>query len=341
MPPHNLPSSNPSGGFRFKREDLKLPSSSSPKIPHSSSSGSGNGGAKLSGGVGIALMVLAIVWYIFGGSSGGGENKKKVAREEARQETSQETQREADGDQEDTSGEGLRTSRTETPIPPKSPEPSLYSGWVELSRGTVAEEVYPEKEFAEIDITRGNLSSVDISGWTLRNAAGKSVRLGRGAEFYLSGNAVLSPIRVKGGDRIIVSAGHSPVGVSFKTNACSGYLEQFLDFTPEIPVRCPRISDDVTYDYLEDSCKDFVRSLPECTANTQPFPDGIGYSCRYFVTASVNYNACAVRYKNDPDFYEDSVWRVFLNQDREMWSEENESVLLFDAAGNLIDEVKY
>ena len=254
----------------------------------------------------IFLVFVWILWYIFSDSDEVEEvgEAAKAALEDI----------------------GTTSARTAVPVTPAELKPSLYAGWVNMSPGTAAKEVYPEKEYVVLDVTQKNLSGIDISGWTLRNSSGESALFGSGL--------------ARGGDRIYVSSGASPTGASFRINKCSGYLEQHLDFVPPITLRCPRPSSEKAYAKLETSCRNFIRTFKICETNTKEFPADASSACRAYVNTNINYNTCFSLHKNDNDFYANE-WRIYLNQGRELWAEKGEMIMLLDAEGNLVASVQY
>lgn len=254
----------------------------------------------------LFLSFVWILWYIFGGS----DEVKEV------------------GDEAENALQDISTtsSRTAVPVTPAELKPSLYAGWVKMSPGTAAKEVYPEKEYVALDVVQKNLSGIDVSLWTLKNSAGESARFGAGL--------------ARGGDRIFVSTGASPTGASFRVNKCSGYLEQYLDFVPPITLKCPRPSSEKAYAKLETSCKNFIRTFKLCETNTKQFPADASFACRSYINTNINYSACSSLHRNDTDFSA-SEWRIYLNQGRELWAEKGETIMLLDGEGNLIASLQY
>lgn len=304
MPPKNLPGSPApaqKGPLSFKTTP-----SPRPGVPLGASGGKS---AKAVGFFAMFALFAAIIWFLFGGDSS--DNKKNNEGEVPAATTT-------------------LVSKVAVPITPITPEeipPSLYAGWATLSAGTAAKDVYPEKEYVVVSITQKNLSSVDISGWTLKNTSGMSAALGLQAG-------------VKGGNKLVISTGKSPTGASFQLNKCSGYLEQFLDFIPEIPRKCPTPSSLASYKTLEKSCQTFIKTIPPCETNRKEYPTELSGTCRYYIGTNVGYNACVANNKNNEDFYS-TEWRIYLNRSEELWAAAGEAIMLLDSEGKLIASVKY
>ncbi len=318
MPPKNLPSMPPGhlpgapAGFPGAAVEKPPPSPGYNVFKPAKLSGSsrnispGNGPGKVVGFFAIFVLFVGILWYLFGGNSAERWEETKMP------------------------AASTTTSKIAVPIPPITPEEipsSLYAGWATLSVGTAATDVYPEKEYVIVNITQKNLSAVDISGWTLKNTSGMSAVLG------------LQP-EVKGGDKLIIATGKSPTGASFRINKCSGFLEQFLDFIPELKKSCPTTSSLVSYKTLEKSCQNFIKTIPTCETNVKEYPPEISQTCRYYISTTVGYNACVAQHKNEKGFYLNE-WRIFLNQDEELWAAKGEAIMLLDAEEKLIASVKY
>ena len=143
---------------------------------------------------------------------------------------------------------------------------SRYKGKVSLSASWATRETDPRKEYIEISASYSNKEPVSITGWTLKGRQGFGAAIGKGA--YLVYSAQLNAqdaIFLGPNDRAIIVTGHSPIGTSFRLNLCTGYFNQFQDFTPTLPQECPRISEKEIPVNYPDACFDFVKSLSACS----------------------------------------------------------------------------
>lgn len=221
------------------------------------------------------------------------------------------------------------------------PSDSFYKNYVKIFKATSALETYPEKEYIEIRVLQVNLSAVDISGWKLINSKGDSARLGNSSTLPVGGKVNnTATTKVSGNDAIIVSTGHSPVGISFRVNSCTGYFEQFQDFVPPLPMVCPGGTANKGFQSLDQDCRIFTSQIPQCTTYTKTFPSGTSAGCKSFVISDVSYNGCVATNKNNPDFYKPEL-RIFLNRDTELWAQQKETITLLDEKGNLVDMYSY
>lgn len=226
---------------------------------------------------------------------------------------------------------------------------SIYKGIATLNRPWYSQN-NPDNEYLTIQISTKIQSSINIYGWRLRSSiTGNSVELG-GATYLprLGGQNKKFPIAVEPGGKIIVTTGRSPIGVSFRLNRCTGYLEQFQNFSPYLPKKCPRAEDEIPSEYrygtgpnsFNSECMDFIEQIPLCRINTKDIPLNMQPQCQIFVTRDINYNSCIDKHKNEDGFYINE-WRLFLERDYELWRDKREVIELIDAEGKLIDVITY
>jgi hypothetical protein len=220
-------------------------------------------------------------------------------------------------------------------------ESSYYNNWVKFVPSTHTKETYPGKEYVEIEVVQANLSNADATGWVLKNSQDESATLGQASPLPLSGKVnTVEPLKIKAGDHLFISTGRSPIGVSFRVNKCSGYLEQFQDFIPPISEECPSVTFGKNTGTLDNNCQSFLSSIRPCETNARQLPGGVLASCKAFLDSTVNYNGCVANHKNDADFYL-KEWRIFLGKEKELWAQEKETVTLLDEKGGLVDVFKY
>ena len=221
------------------------------------------------------------------------------------------------------------------------PPDSFYKNYVKIYSTVSAKENYPEKEYIEIHVVQSNLSSVDITNWKLVNSKGEEALIGKSTALPVGGKVnTTTSTNVSGNDILIVSTGHSPVGYSFRLNSCTGYFEQFQDFVPPIITQCPNASYDPSFQALENDCKMFAYTIPQCTTNVKPFPSGISAGCKSFIISKASYNGCVATNKNNADFNKPE-WRIFLNRDSELWNNTKDTVTLLDDRGDVVDSYSY
>ncbi len=221
---------------------------------------------------------------------------------------------------------------------------SPYYNLVDLS--FISKSLNPNQEYAVIRVT-GNLSSpIKVTGWTIRSSAtGVSVEIPKGSYLYFAGSPNSEEIvYLENLDTLYLITGHSPIGVSFKSNKCSGYLSQFQNFTPSLYTSCPAPRDE---DYSSiprspnnDACLDYIEAFPACRIQTQNLPLNWSYECTNFIYNKLNYSSCVNTHKSDKDFY-GHEWRVYLKRSERLWKDKRENIVLYDENRKIVDWVSY
>lgn len=220
-------------------------------------------------------------------------------------------------------------------------EPSPYAGTVSIDSLRNTSKTDPAEEYIQLRGARNLEQPVSITGWSLVSTkTNRSVTIGDGAELPKSGaRERTGSIELDARHVAYITSGRSPIGVSFRTNMCTGYFEQFQDFTPSLSRQCP--SPEAALDtYPEESdldqeCIDYIEQLPRCRMQVTT-PTFLSNACRAFLTDRVNYNGCVTEHKTDANFY-NNEWRVFLGHTQEQWRSSRETLLLLDANGRVVD----
>lgn len=218
---------------------------------------------------------------------------------------------------------------------------SEYYGLVSLQFGGAWGGDSPEKEYLSISASSRLSEPLSLSGWSLKSdATGKSILFPHATTLYYPGVLYEEtyPILFPQG-KVIVNTGNSPVGVSFRTNICSGYLNQFNTFTPWISQQCPRLTDEnlssIPNTPKNDNCLNYIESLPSCQIPSRPITPDFSPECAYFLQEKGNYKGCVDIHRNDSDFFENE-WRVFLGRSERMWKDNRETIRLIDSMGKTV-----
>ena len=215
------------------------------------------------------------------------------------------------------------------------------NGDVFITNIIAAKEPNPNREYIEIVASRTNTSDINISGWKLRNSLGKEIEVARADKLAYVGklnneeDLLLSP-----GERVIITTGSSPVGVSFQVNKCSGYLEQFQDFNPALRQNCPRPEEAAKNQLTDQSCISHISTFPKCEIYIKQIQIGLSNECLDYINDNINHNSCIDEHKNDSDFYSNE-WRIFLGYNTEFWDNTSDLIRLYNTSGKLIDSVAY
>lgn len=220
----------------------------------------------------------------------------------------------------------------------KNPEFSFYRGWISLDAQTAGDAIYPGREYITISINRENLSYLYISDWSLVNSQGERFSLGEASYVPLRGKVNdKNDIIVNAGDLVVVNSGASPIGVSFRENICSGYFEQFQNFSPPIKRSCPDFEDRV--EEIGDVCEAYVEAIPECESVVDPLPAYLSGQCARFIQTEITYNSCVETFRDSPGF-KGNIWRIYLDEETQIWPEDG-TITLLDSKGRVVDQEEY
>lgn len=283
------------------------------------------------------LVILWIVWFLTGGPKSGFVSQPFL-RPPAPLDTGE------------LYGEPLSIpgfeSRSETGSAQEESAPtSIFSGSIQLAVGNPYTQS-PQEEYVEIRASYSNTQPINITGWEIKSAiSGLGAKIGQGV--YLPASGLVNreeQIFLNPGDHAVINTGRSPNGVSFRLNSCTGYFEQFQDFAPQLPSQCPLIETKdlpaVGAGGLNDACINYIERLPQCFAHVLAVPTELSSACGEYINKNIHYSGCVAAHKNDSDFYK-SEWRIFLNQNTELWRQTRETIKLFDAQGKVIDSLSY
>ncbi|MCK4918610.1 MAG: hypothetical protein KAS02_02415 [Candidatus Pacebacteria bacterium] len=221
---------------------------------------------------------------------------------------------------------------------------SIYKDKIEISRNYGSRSNVNE-EYIKLKVNNLEGEKVNISDWKLKSGiTGTEVILGDAVKLpYTSQKNYLQAVFVSGGEEIIIISGRSPIGFSFQINKCSGYLEQFQDFEPNLDKKCPLIEDEnlpiTGPNSFNPDCWDYIDSISKCETPLN-YPLDMQSECRNYLVTNANHNACITSYKNDFDFYKPE-WRIFLNRSQELWRKTREIIELRDSQGKLVDSYSY
>lgn len=222
---------------------------------------------------------------------------------------------------------------------------SPYASQIRLSRGT-ADSADPQSEYIMISTSRDLEKPITITGWALQSQInGIKAPIGSGAQIPISGQVNNdTPITLGPDNTVYVTTGRSPNGGSFRTNMCTGYFEQYQDYSPRLRNDCPDPRDEALRHPEKTAgnteCIDFVDRLHSCELFTDTIPSSVGSGCQNFIQNDLTYNGCVSAHRNDPDFYANE-WRVYLNRQQELWQNNHDQIRLLDENGNLIASLSY
>lgn len=226
---------------------------------------------------------------------------------------------------------------------------SPYKGQVTIvKRSTGPRSRDINKEYIELRASAKNTGVISLRGWRLRSAvSGRSVEIKKASYFpYLGQVNTELPVNLKAGDKVFVTTGRSPIGVSFRVNKCSGYYQQFQKFTPRLKEQCPDPEDEIlSYEgdpsiFIDNACMDFVERIPRCEIKASALPKELSFMCQQAIIDEISYNSCITKHKDDSDFIQPQ-WRIYLKREVELWRDKREIITLLDQNGKTVDIYAY
>ncbi len=207
-----------------------------------------------------------------------------------------------------------------------------------------------DDEYLYVTANIKNKEAVKISGMMLQSLVTNKVAIiPKGAPlFMLTRYNKEEDIYLKPGESAIVHTGKSPIGVSFKTNICSGYLN-VANFTPPLATTycpSPRMLVPNTLENIKkygDSCMDAVASMRRCAYfdSENKFYKKVSKECRELLKLRFTYNYCVEKYKHTDKFYKGGIWHVYLGREGRLWKDKYEVIRLMDQNSRTVHAISY
>ncbi len=182
---------------------------------------------------------------------------------------------------------------------------------------------------------------INISSWKIKSNRSE-ISIPKAIGIYRPDGGEETDIILSGSNYINIYNAKSPVNKNFRLNKCTGYLENFYDFNPFLPMNCPYINrSEISYLYGE--CQSYIMSLSNCKMPETNFYNSLpgsdrGNDCRAYLN-TINFGNCYSKYRNDKDFLS-SEWRIWIEGD---WFIDSlhDRIRIFDKDGLLADEYIY
>lgn len=227
---------------------------------------------------------------------------------------------------------------------------SPYHGKVTMSGISGLQGSDPDREYIFIYTNLGGTETIKITGWYLKSeVTGYYATIGKAALLPFPFSKTESNVVLEKGDKVYLTKGFSPIGISFRTNKCTGYFEENRTFVPSLPLQCPLPKDEVlprfsdVYD-RNDECLDLIERIPRCTTRDSKYirglPDTVPSSCETYMTTQVNYNFCVARHFSDIDF-PGNEYRLYLNKFGPLWRKTHDTINLYDENGLIVSTISY
>ncbi len=202
----------------------------------------------------------------------------------------------------------------------------------------------PQDEYLRIIAESSAKAPLSLEGMTITGDARDIIKsIPTAADLLVLGTPYLkTAVSVPAEGRVLITSGRSPVGTSFRVNICSGYLDQFQSYTPDLRKDCPEPLDELKASgpYEEESCRKFVETIPRCRTYEETLPSDISPTCKAFVAETLNYNSCVYAHQKERGFLKNE-WRLFLEETKELWRSRQEIIRLRDAKGEVLDAITF
>jgi len=227
---------------------------------------------------------------------------------------------------------------------------SPYSTKISMSGISGRKQTDPNREYMTITTRLGTKETVKITGWYLKSeVTGYYAVIGKASVLPFPFTRAEDDVVLQQKDKVILTKGFSPIGISFRTNKCTGYFEENRTFTPSLSLKCPLAKDEnlptfsSVYD-RNDECVRIIGRISRCTTKDSEFmrdlPDTVSSSCKTYINTQVNYNACVAKHFSDTDF-PGNEYRLYLNKFGPLWRTTHDTINLHDENGLIVDTISY
>jgi hypothetical protein len=208
----------------------------------------------------------------------------------------------------------------------------------------------PNREYFTISTGLSKNETVKITGWYLKSdVTGNYVVIGGASMLPVPFNKAESNVVLQQGDRAYLTKGFSPIGISFRTNKCTGFFEEDRDFVPSLSTNCPRPIDEKLPSFSSDldrndECINIIEGISQCRTKDSAFirdlPDTVPSTCKTYITTQINYNSCVAKHFSDTDF-PSNEYRLYFNKFGPLWRTTHDTINLRDENGLVVDTVSY
>lgn len=229
---------------------------------------------------------------------------------------------------------------------------SPHAGKVQVSG---VNNINPENPNEEVITLRTELDDgeeVNITGWHLKSeVTGNQAVIGKAALLPVPNKNTESDVILKEGDTVYLSKGYSPIGISFRTNMCTGYFANDRTFYPGLPLDCPDPEDEAIPRFSnnedsQDACIEAIENVPTCSTRgssyTRTLSDIVPLACKRYIETNINYDTCVARHYADEDFAGDRYY-LYFKSFAKLWrdSDKKEKINLLDKNGLIVDTISY
>lgn len=243
------------------------------------------------------------------------------------------------------------TTPVPTPTTPTIPGQSVYYGKVTISSVINPNYNDSSQQYITLYSNLGVTEKLNITGWTLRSErVGNWAKIGQASLLPFPQVRNYQDIILSQGDMVYIAKGFSPVGISYRSNKCTGYFVGNNNLYPYIRKSCPLPRDEKLPLFSSDpeqdrECIALIESLPACTIpdnylNLNRLSKTLPSSCKTYLQTRVSYNSCVATHANDQDFV-GKEWYVFLSTIGPLWAETRDKITLYDNDDLIVSTISY
>ncbi len=227
---------------------------------------------------------------------------------------------------------------------------SPFAGKITLSQILNRNNPDPSYEYIILYTHLNKGEFLDITGWYFKSqVSGYAVSIGKGSLIPYPNTKNDSDIVLQSGDTAYVVKGFSPIGISFRTNKCTGYFEQDRTFVPNILLSCPRPSEEKLPTFSSnldenEACVKEIENLQYCIVPNSRYlkdlPDTIDSACKNYIATKINYNTCVANHEGEVSFLGNQYY-IYLNKFGPLWRTGHDTINLYDKNGLVVDTIEY
>ncbi len=212
-----------------------------------------------------------------------------------------------------------------------------------------AKESDPDREYITLTASKENLGAINITNWeVLSTITNKSASIPEGNRYLRDDDdRHEEDILLYPGEVAYLITGDTPLKVSFRENICTGYLNHEADFSPSLTKQCPLPGDELLRfggtNSSNSNCNEFVNDLSRCEIADEDDlrQASLRNSCENFIEDVLDYRGCVAKHDEDANYFDHGVWRIYLEENGELWLSSNETIELRDSDNNLVDTLNY
>lgn len=227
---------------------------------------------------------------------------------------------------------------------------SPYYGKISVSGITGLWQNNPSQEYLTLTANLKSNEEIKITGWYLKSAVTGYYAIIPGASMLpFPFGPDQSDVALRQGDKAVLTKGFSPIGISFRTNKCTGYFEENRTFYPSLYLKCPLPKDEKLPLFSSDldrndECLNIIEKIPRCaTVNSEylrDLPDTVTNSCKTYLSTQINYNVCVSTHFGDTDF-PGNEYRLYFNKLNALWRTSHDTIDLYDENNLIVATIKY